>query len=168
MDCKEIEQLMIKLSTSPDFLQALQTCLTKDEFKNFSCEDNTINKLVLCFTQGYMAALEFMESTQKEMDNYCEYEHIPNEETARAIEEARRGEGTVRCEILDDILDDFRKKLREKNKCCIKGINLICGKCESNVNSFRIRYDRKYQAYIFEDAFLDLNLNDTFFDWDAK
>lgn len=111
------------------------------------------------------------------IDNYCDHEHIPNKETAKAIEEARKGEGLVSCKIIDDIFNDFRKKLNEKNKCCTKGINLVCGKCKQNVNSFRIRYDNKQQAYIVtafchgekevvhEDAFLDLNLNGTFFNW---
>jgi hypothetical protein len=105
--------------------------------------------------------LNLLIKIQSMIDNYCEHEHIPNEETAQAIEEAR-----------NDLL--------EKNKHYRTGINLVCGKCNQNVNSFRIRYDNKQQAYIVtaychgekevvhEDAFLDLNLNGTFFDWGAS
>jgi len=106
---------------------------------------------------------------QSMIDNYCEHEHIPNEETDRAIEEARNGEGIAQCKNIDDIFDNPPK-----------GINLVCGKCKMNVNSFRIRFENKQQAYIctafchgekeivHEDAFLDLNLNGTFFNWNIN
>ncbi len=125
---------------------------TKEELEAI-CYDLRKNK------NPWQCGETIINKIQSMIDTYCEHEHIPNEETAQAIEEAR---------------NDF---LNNKNTT---GINLVCGKCRQNVNSFRIRYDNKQQAYIVtaychgekevvhEDAFLELNLNGTFFDWGAS
>jgi hypothetical protein len=56
-----------------------------------------------------MASTDFLMSKAAEDTYECLHSHEPNEETLKAIEEARRGEGHIKAKNIKDLL----KKLRD-------------------------------------------------------
>ncbi len=63
---KEIKEIIKSLSTSPDFLSALQSCV--NHWKESESENNEVNWAQLSlymFCQGYLSCLEYKDLREK-------------------------------------------------------------------------------------------------------
>ncbi len=63
---EETKEMINSLSTSPDFLASLQSCI--DHWKKTEEENNEVNFVQLClymFCQGYLSGLDYKELKDK-------------------------------------------------------------------------------------------------------